>query len=693
MENTNWHKHVFLISIFLTVFIFSIGFFFSYGLDILRINELDRVINDYHLSSEAYLAQRDFINTFGGDKCTIITSKVQELKEEISTVGSDLSKYGEKTIFKKRDFDYLKRKYFLLELKFYSLLKELEHCDDRYIPIMFFYKKDDDLSIRQGYVLDELNKYFKTEVVVFSFDVDYEDEPLLNFLKKKYNISKPPTIIIDDTIKIERIAYSGELKQIIQNIINPIDPYARNYNFSWEIKATGTNQTTYIQNLTQLLTKTTSDFAKADIYLILGRLTNNDSLICKSVEIYKQIHPSNLEEKAILFETIASINCKNNPITYFSRASRIWSQLGNTFRAELDQKLASDEQLNFSLSPYPIPKINKTVKNVTIGKSYFILNSSDILVSQTDRTTRDWLSYQFQSPYNNELLTVFSEQFYLPESKLLPEIGWHEGARIKELKKINLIHKIASGTIVVKINNSWYAPDEKGVFRFEVPFDKVLYPTTRFLRENIALLIDTHGINTIVEQAVRHKATAVIGCCDHIGKIRAAKYLSDQGIKVICPTDKYLPLLLFSDATVLGSPPITKKGNQFILGNRPIEINKNEKIIVMNSTNNPYALWYYQTPTLYFSILEKSINLDVEYVQITDFNQMNKVIKKAEEKSANIIAVRIFNSNDYAAVKEWLESSPKHKAILFHSISYPYGYKLLMEFPEQTSFGDINPIT
>jgi len=693
MENTNWHKHIFLISIFLTIFIFSIGFFFSYGLDILRINELNKVINEYHLSSEAYLTQRDFINIFGGDKCTIISSKIRELKEEISRVGNDLSKYGEKTLFKKRDFDYLKRKYFLLELKFYSLLKELKDCDDRYVPIIFFYKKDDDLSTRQGYILDEISEYFKTDVIVFSFDTDYEDEPLLIFLKKKYNISKSPTIIIDNQIKIERIIYSAELKQILNDIINPIDPYARNYNFSWEIKATGTNQTTYIKDLLKLFNKNNSNFEKAEIYLVLGRLTNNESLICKSIEFFEKIHPKNLEEKALLFEIIASINCGLNPKNHFLRASRIWSQLGNKFRAKLDQKLAFDEPVKFELSIYPLPKINKTAENITIGKSYFILNSSDVLVSQADRVTRDWLTYQFQSPYSDDLLTVFSEKFYLPESELLPEIGWHEGARIKEFKQINLAHKIASGTIVVKINNSWYAPDEKGIFRFEVPLDKVMYPTTRFLREDIALVIDTHGINMLVEQTIRYKATAVIGCCDHVGKIRAAKYLSDKGIKVICLTDKYLPLLLFSNATVLGSPPITKKDNQFILGKRPIEINKNQKIIAINSTNNPYAIWYYQTPSLYFSILEKAIDLNVEYVQITDFNQMNKVISKAEEKSADIIAVRIFNSNDYTVVKKWLEANPKHKAILFHSISYPYGYKLFKEFPEQTSFDDINPIT
>ncbi len=111
----------------------------------------------------------------------------------------------------------------------------------------------------------------------------------------------------------------------------------------------------------------------------------------------------------------------------------------------------------------------------------------------------------------------------------------------------------------------------------------------------------------------------------------------------------------------------------------------------MGVNSTIYAIQYYDTPARYFKNLEKSIKLNIEYVEITDFNQMNKIIDKAEKEKATVIAVRIFNSNDYNAAKQWLENDKNNKAILFHSISYPYGYKLLKEFPKQTTFDDINP--
>ena len=44
------------------------------------------------------------------------------------------------------------------------------------------------------------------------------------------------------------------------------------------------------------------------------------------------------------------------------------------------------------------------------------------------------------------------------------------------------------------------------------------------------------------------------------------------------------------------------------------------------------------------------------------------------------------------SLKEWLEEDPRHKAILFHSEAYPYGYRLAREFRSQTTFDDPNPV-
>ncbi len=475
-----------------------------------------------------------------------------------------------------------------------------------------------------------------------------------------------------------------------------IDNYAKGYDFNFVLNRTGMNEVNFMGNLTELLNQNISNFAKGDILLILGRLSGNDKLICDSLNYYEKSISNNSEENAIIYETIASIGCGKDRKEFLLKASNEWEKLNNSFRAEIDKKLAYNQEIEFKVNFSEIPEFNLTIpenmSKIIIGNSYIELNKSNILVSQVDRVNRDWLSYQiYVNPLNNSnLLTVFSERLFYNKSELLPEIGWHEGGRIKEIRKIGLKHKIASGTLVKKFGNKWYAPNENGVFMFEVPIDKVLYPTTRFLRKDLAVIIDTHGINMLVEQAIRYKTDVVVGCCDHPGKVKAAFYLSKKGIKTICFTDKYLPLLLGSKALVLGSPPIKVLNDSVILGKRPLEFSLNETFVVMNASDKP-GLTYYKTPEIYFKQLKRFIDINVSYVTINGFNQMNKVVEKVREVNGNVLAVRVFNSNDYYNVRSWLKEDKKHKAILFHSVSYPYGYKLMKEFPEQTTFDDINP--
>ena len=109
----------------------------------------------------------------------------------------------------------------------------------------------------------------------------------------------------------------------------------------------------------------------------------------------------NSEEKAIIYETIASLGCKRDKKEFLLEASKKWKEAGNEFRANLDVELATGSSINleFSTSPLSVPRKKKfeNISNITIGASSIELNEKDILVSQADRVSRDWLSYQVGS--------------------------------------------------------------------------------------------------------------------------------------------------------------------------------------------------------------------------------------------------------------------------------------------------------
>ena len=112
----------------------------NYSLDFFRLGSIMKVMQDHEISSEAYLTEESFIETFGGDKCETLNNKINLLKKEIEEVGVELSGYGQISFFRKNDYDYLERKYFLLQLKFLSSIGKLNRdCNAPYISILFFY--------------------------------------------------------------------------------------------------------------------------------------------------------------------------------------------------------------------------------------------------------------------------------------------------------------------------------------------------------------------------------------------------------------------------------------------------------------------------------------------------------------------------------------------------------------------------
>jgi len=213
------HKNVLLNSFLLTCLIFAAGILLNYGLDFIRIDVISTVMSGHELSTQAYLLEQEMAGLFGGNKCEAMAARISSLKEEIRQVGVDLSSYSRFSFFKKKDFDYLKRKYFLLELKFFSLVQKYnQDCGRNIIPILYFYEIDQDASERQGFILEDVAKSFDRQVIVLTLDKDYKDEPLVGFLAQKYNVTIAPTIVFDG-VKKEGLTYTGELNATILKLV------------------------------------------------------------------------------------------------------------------------------------------------------------------------------------------------------------------------------------------------------------------------------------------------------------------------------------------------------------------------------------------------------------------------------------------------------------------------------------------
>ncbi len=213
-------RRMFIISGILTVVVFSLGIVLGISLDQLREDDVFDNLRQSELDTESYLVEQTYINSFGGDVCAALSSRTTDLKFITTRIGQQLGKYSAKNFVLTSDLDYLKRKYFISEIKFLTLINDLNNnCNTNYVTILFFYTKDDQSSARQGYILSDLEEEYKDELIVLSIDKDYEDEPLVRMLKQRYNLSKDSTLVINNDKKIEEFTSKEELKKLIDNLL------------------------------------------------------------------------------------------------------------------------------------------------------------------------------------------------------------------------------------------------------------------------------------------------------------------------------------------------------------------------------------------------------------------------------------------------------------------------------------------
>ena len=118
----------------------------------------------------------------------------------------------------KQGFDSLKRQYILAEIKAWMFARKLkEECNETdIVTVLNFHSKDCSRCDDEGIVLSYFKDVFKDKLFIFSFDMDYASEPMVNILKKGYNITSAPTLIIENEKK-EGFTSADEMKKVFCN--------------------------------------------------------------------------------------------------------------------------------------------------------------------------------------------------------------------------------------------------------------------------------------------------------------------------------------------------------------------------------------------------------------------------------------------------------------------------------------------
>ena len=204
MVGEKYKKHLFATAFVLTVGVFFSGIVLGYTLDRVRINDIVDLVKQNELGMESYIIEQEFLATIGGDSCNILKPRFEELSFDLARIGNILTTYERSRMFKKADYDYLKSRYFNLEIQSYLLALRLkEQCNLTRVSVLYFYTQGDPTSLRQGYILDNLVEDFGfDELTIYSFDKDFDDTPLVDMVERYYNNVKISGLIEEVDLRV-----------------------------------------------------------------------------------------------------------------------------------------------------------------------------------------------------------------------------------------------------------------------------------------------------------------------------------------------------------------------------------------------------------------------------------------------------------------------------------------------------------
>lgn len=213
-----YKKYVVATSFVIATAIFVAGILLGSYLDRYRINDAIDALQADELNTESYGVEQQFMEYVGDNDCSLLKTRLIDMSKKLGDIGQRLSLYESNSLsFKKAEYEYLKRRYFVLEARTYTYeLQMKKKCNDDRTLILFFYRGGDDAaSIMQGYVLDEVYKSHRDNISTHSFDIEFNNSTVTDLLESYYNITGAPAIVVNGKTLRPGFISVGELEAMV----------------------------------------------------------------------------------------------------------------------------------------------------------------------------------------------------------------------------------------------------------------------------------------------------------------------------------------------------------------------------------------------------------------------------------------------------------------------------------------------
>ncbi len=207
-------KQVFVTTMLLLVLVFILGVIVGHSFSNPELKEINKIVRNSELSTESYLIEQELFKDFERN-CELSKIRLASLSSELWRLGKLLASQTAQQDLGEYNYDFLKRKYHLMQIKTFVLYNQLKNeCDIEDKVVLFYFSRNDPNSLEQGKILDRL--VADLNVRVFAIERAYAEE--LMFLEQYYDITESPSLIIDYEVKKQGLTgYEGLKKILVDN--------------------------------------------------------------------------------------------------------------------------------------------------------------------------------------------------------------------------------------------------------------------------------------------------------------------------------------------------------------------------------------------------------------------------------------------------------------------------------------------
>ena len=211
-------KRRFALSLVLTSFVFLIGILVGYTLTSERTNYLEDIAYKQKLDYESLQLQSLYLDLSATNaSCSIFNKILETSLNDVRDAQAKIEFYILESSAK--SYIEIKREYLLAQIRYWLLNQRIkENCQAEHVSVLYFYSNEECTECgAQSTVLSYLKEKLKDKLLVFSIDADFREESMVEILKQTYNITKIPSVVIEDTVFDKLIGKDDLTQEICKN--------------------------------------------------------------------------------------------------------------------------------------------------------------------------------------------------------------------------------------------------------------------------------------------------------------------------------------------------------------------------------------------------------------------------------------------------------------------------------------------